>query len=78
METLDQLNEGVASTALRAAAKLKDGKNGYVVPNTLAIWIHPGIGYVAPLEKRITWKPRTGKWIRSAVIKEEEYGSKGS
>lgn len=87
METLDELNEGVASMALRAGAKLNDGKNGYVVP--AAIRLRYGSisesdmsDRLSALEKRITWKPRTGKGpvdrildLGSALlaIKEEEY-----
>lgn len=87
METLDELNEGVASMALRAGAKLKDGKNGYVVPTAIRLRYGPIpeseiSNRLSALEERITWKPRTGKEpverildLGSALlaIKEEEY-----
>ena len=87
METLDELNEGVASMALRSGSKLNDGKNGYVVPADIRLR-YGSISEldmsdrISVLEKRSTWKLRTGKGpvdrmldLGSALlaIKEEEY-----
>ncbi len=63
METLDELNEGVASIALRAAANLPEGRSGYVVPTFIRLSHDPSIeetfsDRLSILEKRITLKPR--------------------
>ena len=63
MESLDELNEGVASIALRASAKLPEGKRGYVVPASIVLKHDPGVEAsfserLSALEERITLKPR--------------------
>ncbi len=87
METLDELNDGVASIALRAMSKLPDGKRGYIVPSAIRLYNDPsGEAVVSDrltvLEKRILWKPRIDKSpverildLGSAIlsIKEEEH-----
>ncbi len=87
METLDELNDGVASIALRAMKKLPDGKRGYIVPSAIQLYNDPsaeaGVSdRLSVLERRILWKPRTDKNsverildLGSAVlsIKEEEH-----
>lgn len=87
METLDELNDGVASIALRAMKKLPHGKRGYIVPSAIRLYNDPsaeaGISdRLTVLEKRILWKPRIDKSpverildLGSAIlsIKEEEH-----
>lgn len=63
MESLDELNEGVASIALRAASKLSEGKRGYVVPASIALKRDSDVeasfsDRLSALEERITMKPR--------------------
>ena len=62
-EELDLLNEGVATILLRAAEKLPDGKQSYVVPTAIRITHDPSVAATFPsrldaLERRITWKPQ--------------------
>ena len=87
METLDELNDGVASIALRAMKKLPDGKRGYIVPSAIRLYNDPSAELAVSdrltvLEKRILWKPRIDKSpverildLGSAIlsIKEEEH-----
>jgi 1-acyl-sn-glycerol-3-phosphate acyltransferase len=87
METLDELNDGVASIALRAMKKLPDGKRGYIVPSAIRLYNDPSSEVVVSdrltvLEKRILWKPRIDRSpverildLGSAIlsIKEEEH-----
>jgi len=87
MEVLDELNDGVASIALRAMSKLPDGKSGYVVPTAIRLRNDPDAEKEIPdrlsaLEERITWSPRENKDpverildLGSALlsIKEEEH-----
>ena len=63
MEALDELNEGVASIALRASAKLGEGKRGYVVPTLIHLRHDPSVedtfsDRLSALERRVTFKPR--------------------
>ena len=63
MEELDELNEGVASIALRAASKLAEGRKGYIVPVSIQLKHDPSVeatfsDRLSALEKWITLKPR--------------------
>jgi 1-acyl-sn-glycerol-3-phosphate acyltransferase len=63
MEELDELNEGVASIALRAASKLPEERRGYVVPASIRLMHDPVVeeGFsdrLSVLEQRILLKPR--------------------
>lgn len=63
METLDELNEGVASIALRATAKLPQDKRGYVIPTLIHLKHDPSVeetfsDRLSALERRVTFKPR--------------------
>lgn len=87
MEKLDELNEGVASIALRAASKLADGKKGYIAPAAIRLHYDSNVEAVfserlSALESSITWKPRVGNDAVNRImdlgsdllsIKEEEY-----
>ncbi len=62
-ETLDELNEGVATILLRAAAKMPQGRDAYIVPTALR-YVHDLAvtetfnERISRLEQRVTWKPR--------------------
>jgi 1-acyl-sn-glycerol-3-phosphate acyltransferase len=63
MEELDELNDGVASIALRAAAKLPEGRRGYVVPAAIKLRHDPSVEdsfseRLSILEERVLLKPR--------------------
>lgn len=86
-ETLNELNEGVATIVLRAAAKLAEGKKCYVVPTGLRYCYDDSIAdsfcrRLSVLEERITWKPRPEREVMERIyrlgggllaIKEEEF-----
>lgn len=62
-EALDELNEGVASIALRAASKLPEGRRGFVVPASITLKYDASVEStfserLSTLEARITVKPR--------------------
>ena len=62
-ETLDELNDGVASILLRAGSKLREGKQSYVVPTGIRIHHSEEVQgsfseRLDRLEQSITWKPR--------------------
>jgi 1-acyl-sn-glycerol-3-phosphate acyltransferase len=62
-ETLDELNEGVATIVLRVAARLDAGRSAYVVPTAIRYVHDPAVaetfsGRLDRLEERVTWKPR--------------------
>lgn len=62
-ESLDELNEGVATILLRAAAKMPAGRGAYMVPTTLRYQHDPAVcktfdERMSRLERRVTWKPR--------------------
>ena len=62
-EVLDELNEGVATIAIRAAAKLSEGKKAYVIPTALHYRTDESAAETFSsrldrLEDRIAWKPR--------------------
>ena len=87
MEELDELNDGVASIALRAAAKLPEGRRGYVVPASIRLRHDPAVegcfsDRLSVLERRILLKPRihdspVDRIFRLGAallaVKEEEY-----
>lgn len=60
---LDPLNEGVASILLKAAARLPQGKDGFLVPVGLRFFHDPAVestfcGRLSKLEDRIGWTPK--------------------
>ncbi|MEO8615125.1 MAG: 1-acyl-sn-glycerol-3-phosphate acyltransferase [Luteolibacter sp.] len=60
---LDPLNEGVASILLKAAARLPDGKEAYLVPVGLRFFHDPSVqatfcARLSKLEDRIGWTPK--------------------
>lgn len=63
-EILDELNDGVASILLRAAAKnMPEGRRAYIVPTALRYVHDPAVAEtfsdrISRLEQRVTWKPR--------------------
>jgi len=87
METLDDLNEGVAAIALRSASKLPEGRRGFVVPAAIRLKYDPSVEAsfserLSVLEERITLKPRIhdnpvdrifGLGSALLSIKEEEF-----
>jgi 1-acyl-sn-glycerol-3-phosphate acyltransferase len=63
MEELDELNDGVASIALRATAKLPEGQRGFVVPASIRLKHDPYVeacfsDRLSVLERRVLLKPR--------------------
>ncbi|MEX0325386.1 MAG: lysophospholipid acyltransferase family protein [Puniceicoccaceae bacterium] len=87
MEELDELNDGVASIALRAATKLPEGRRGYAVPASIRLKHDPSVeecfsDRLSVLEKRILLKPRIHDSAVDRIfrlgaallaVKEEEY-----
>ena len=62
-ESLDALNDGVATILLRAAAKLPEGRKAFLVPAAIRIGHDPGVeqsfsARLSRLEQRVLWKPR--------------------
>jgi 1-acyl-sn-glycerol-3-phosphate acyltransferase len=90
---LDPLNEGVASILLKAATRMPDGKNAYLVPVGLRFFHEPSVettfcDRLSKLEERIGWTPKPlmpvdGRIVRLGTgilaLKETEYlGHAGS
>jgi len=87
MEVLDELNEGVASIALRASMKLRKGCRGYLIPTAIRLRHDPSLAEsfsdrLTALETRILLKPRlreppivriAGLAATLLAIKEEEF-----
>ncbi|MGK0237479.1 MAG: 1-acyl-sn-glycerol-3-phosphate acyltransferase [Candidatus Pelagisphaera sp.] len=64
-ESLDELNEGVASIALRAASKLPEGRRGFVVPASITLKHDASVQAtfserLNALEKSVSLEPRVG------------------
>lgn len=84
---LDVLNEGVATIALRAAARLSPGKTGFLVPAAIQIRHADLVRKTFPdrlnrLERRVAWKPRPEMELLDRIyrlgsgllaLKEEEF-----
>lgn len=87
MEELDELNDGVASIALRAATKLPEGRRGFVVPASIRLKHDPSVetcfsDRLSILEQRVLLKPRLHDTAVQRIfrlgaallaVKEEEY-----
>jgi 1-acyl-sn-glycerol-3-phosphate acyltransferase len=87
MEELDELNDGVASIALRAASKLPEGRRGYVVPASIRLRHDPSVEgsfceRLSALEERALLKPRVDETPLERIfalggallaVKEQEY-----
>jgi hypothetical protein len=62
-ERLDPLHEGVASILLKAASRLKDGREAFLVPVAIRFFHVPEVestfcGRLSKLEDRIGWQPK--------------------
>jgi len=73
-EQLDELNEGVANIALRAAEKPPPGRSIHLVPAAIRISHDPGIAdtfaaRMDALERGLTWKPATKAAIADRIYR---------
>ncbi|MCW1883625.1 1-acyl-sn-glycerol-3-phosphate acyltransferase [Luteolibacter flavescens] len=73
-ERLDPLHEGVASILLKAAARLKDGKEAYLVPVGIRFLHDPLVeetfrDRLSRLEDRIGWTPRPALPIDERIVR---------
>lgn len=71
---LDPLNEGVASILLKAAARLAEGKNAYLVPLGLRFFHDPSaagtfVGRLSRLEDRIGWTPKPTMPVDERILR---------
>ncbi|HEX5791159.1 MAG TPA: 1-acyl-sn-glycerol-3-phosphate acyltransferase [Luteolibacter sp.] len=71
---IDPLNEGVASILLKGAARLKEGKQAYLVPVALCFFHPPEVDdtfreRLSRLEDRIGWTPRPAMPVVDRVVR---------
>jgi 1-acyl-sn-glycerol-3-phosphate acyltransferase len=73
-ERLDPLHEGVASILLKAATRLKDGKEAFLVPVGIRFRHDPAVettfrDRLSRLEDRIGWTPRPGMALDDRILR---------
>lgn len=73
-ERLDPLHEGVASILLKAAARLENGKEAWLVPVGIRFRHDPAVGEtfmdrLAKLEDRIGWTPRPSLPVDERILR---------
>ena len=73
-ERLDPLHEGVASILLKAAARLKDGREAWLVPVGIRFHHDPAVeksfrDRLSRLEDRIGWTPRPAMPLDERVVR---------
>jgi len=71
---LDPLNEGVASILLKAAARLPEGRNAYLVPVGLRFFHDPAaeqtfVSRLSRLEDRIGWTPKPTMPVDERILR---------
>ncbi len=71
---IDPLNEGVASILLKAAGRLKDGKQAYLVPLAMRFFHPPEVeatfkDRLSRLEDRIGWTPKPSMPVVDRVVR---------
>ncbi|MEK7952209.1 1-acyl-sn-glycerol-3-phosphate acyltransferase [Luteolibacter soli] len=73
-ERLDPLHEGVASILLKAAARMKDGKEAFLVPVGIRFLHDPAVeasfcDRLSALEDRIGWTPRPAMPLDERIVR---------
>jgi 1-acyl-sn-glycerol-3-phosphate acyltransferase len=73
-ERLDPLHEGVASILLKAAARLKDGKEAWLVPVGIRFHHDPAVQdtfdeRLSRLEARIGWTPKPSMAVDERIVR---------
>ena len=73
-ERLDPLHEGVASILLKAAGRMKDGKEAYLVPVGIRFHHDPTVeatfrDRLSKLEDRIGWTPRPAMALDDRIVR---------
>ena len=71
---IDPLNEGVASILLKAAKRLKEGKEAYLVPVGMSFYHDPKVEQtfsdrLSSLEERIGWTPKPNMGVVERVVR---------